>query len=291
MTFLEKLSAGKPMILDGPMGTELNKRGFDTTLPLWSAGAIMKSPADVEAIHRDYINAGADIITTNTFRTNFRTFLKAGLNIDDAKNATFRAVAAARHAVKMNPRKTKVWIAGSISPLEDCYRPDLSPDYGTAFNEHRQMASWLAEAEVDFLLIETMNNIREAQAATRAAAETGLPVAVSFILNDADHLLNGDNVFDAYNATIDLGATIFSINCTHHQTITDFLNKYNQIIKLPVMVYPNAGILNSAMNWQPDHSFTPQRFSEIASKWFEIGVQIIGGCCGTGPEFIGRIRK
>ncbi|MDO9549312.1 MAG: homocysteine S-methyltransferase family protein [Candidatus Marinimicrobia bacterium] len=290
MNFSEYLSTSKRMVLDGPMGTELHRRGIDTSLPLWSAAAIRENPAVIQAIHIDYIDAGADIITSNTFRTNTRTFRKAGLTENDAKLATFRAVELGRNAVNNVSHKDRIWIAGSISPLEDCYRPDLSPDYSTALLEHREKARWLADAGVDFILIETMNNFQEAKAAVEAAVETGLPVALSFILIDKDHILNGGKIIEAYDQLKDAGIQLFSINCCHHQIISDFISKYSRKIRLPLMVYPNAGHNDRVTGWKTDPDFTPQSYSKIAARWFEHGVKIIGGCCGTSPKYIQQIK-
>jgi len=277
------------MILDGPMGTELNRRGIDTSLPLWSAVAVRENPAIIQTIHTDYINAGADIITSNTFRTDTRTFQKAGFHRDDARLATFQAVELARNAINRATTTKPTWIAGSMSPLEDCYRPDLSPDVDTALREHREKARWLADAGVDFILIETMNNIREASAAAQAAIETGLPVAVSFTLINKDHILNGDKIIDAYNHLKNMGIHLFSINCCHYQIISDFISKYIHKIQLPLMIYPNADHYNPASGWKTDPDFNPQSYSEIAARWFKQGVRIIGGCCGIGTEFIQHI--
>lgn len=290
MNFSDHLASGKRMILDGPMGTELDRRGVNISLPLWSATAIRENPAIIQTIHQDYINAGADIITSNTFRTDARTFRKAGLTADDAKRATYKAVELAQSAIANAALNRKVWIAGSMSPLEDCYRPNLSPAFDTALNEHREKARWLADAGVDFILIETMNNITEARAAVQAASETGLPVAVSFILIDKDHILNGEEIIAAYKLLQDTGIQLFSINCCHYQIISDFIAKNIHAVRLPLMVYPNAGFLDQATGWQTDHNFTPQSFSKTAGNWFKQGVQIIGGCCGTGPEYIRQIR-
>ena len=291
MNFSEYLLTKKRIVLDGPMGTELNQRGINTSLPLWSATAILESPELITAIHTDYINAGADIITSNTFRTDTRTFQKAGLTGNDAKQASYQAVDLAKKAVNNLSPNNRIWIAGSMSPLEDCYRPDLSPNFDSALIEHREKAGWLADAGVDFILIETMNNFQEAKTAAQAALETGLPVAVSFILIDSDHILNGDNIINAYNRMQKTGIQLFSINCCHHQIISDFISKHINKIHLPLMVYPNAGRIDLLTGWKNDPEFTPQHYSDIVTNWFEQGVQIIGGCCGTGPDFIRLIQQ
>jgi len=286
MTFSDYLKTQKVLILDGAMGTELQRRGVDITLPLWSAKAINEHPEVIGKIHCDYIAAGADIITTNTFRTDLRTFQKAGLPQDDAHQATIKAVNLAREAIRITAVKRKIWIAGSMAPLEDCYHPELTPDYQTAFNEHLLKAAWLAQAGVDFILVETMNSLNEALAATRAALTTGLPVATSLILRDKDQILNGEAILPAYLALKKEGITIFSINCTHHSIITAFLNTYAKWIQLPLMVYANAGIFNNQKGWEEDPQFTPLLYQQIAQIWLNHGVKIIGGCCGTDPSYI-----
>lgn len=291
MNFLEYIASGHKLVLDGPMGTELHYRGVNTELPLWSAAAIQTHPQTICEIHTDYIKAGADIITTNTFRTDSRTFRKAGLSAADAREATLQAVALARGAIDRASPNKKVWLAGSMSPLEDCYRPDLTPPYDIALAEHREKADWLADAGVDFILIETMNSITEAEAAARAALKTGLPVAVSFILGDKDYLFNGEQISSALSRISHFGIQILSINCCHHRIITDFLRDYFDKIPLPLMVYPNAGYYDPRQGWQTDPDFTPQRFSNIANFWFDKGIQIIGGCCETGPAYIRAISK
>ncbi|MGH9425268.1 MAG: homocysteine S-methyltransferase family protein, partial [Terriglobia bacterium] len=180
----------KPLlILDGAMGTELQRRGVDTGLPLWSANALISHPETVLQIHKDYIEAGADIITTNTFRTTRRTMHRANLP-DRSSQLTANAVEHAHQACKSFPDR-EILIAGSIAPLEDCYRPDLVPSDRELREEHAELAERLAEASVDFILLETMNTIREIYAACAAAKATGKEVVASFICNTKGELYGG----------------------------------------------------------------------------------------------------
>ena len=176
--FLVRLAAGGVLLLDGATGTELQRRGVDTSLPLWSARALVEAPDVLRAIHADYAAAGADIITTNTFRTHGRTLTRAGLG-ERAHALNQLAVQIAREAAQQADRE--IFVAGSISPLEDCYSPQLVPPDGELWIEHAEMARDLAQAGCDLLLVETMNTIREAVIAARCAATTGLPVCVSFV--------------------------------------------------------------------------------------------------------------
>lgn len=288
INLLERLNQHKPLILDGAMGTELSRRGFPIDLPLWSAKCVLDHSEAIQKIHEDYIHIGADIITTCTFRTDSRTFKKAELSADDARSATVKAVRIAKSSVDTVKPDRQIWIAGSMSTLEDCYRPELAPNSETARKEHREKAAWLAEAGVDFILIETMNSFTEAIATSTSAIETGLPVITSFILNQYGKILNDDDLFEACSELKALGVNGISVNCTHHSIITSVLNRLVGI-GLPVCVYPNAGVYDDKDGWKNDPLFTPESYSKIASDWIRKGVRIVGGCCGTSPEHIQAI--
>ncbi|HJW84596.1 MAG TPA: homocysteine S-methyltransferase family protein, partial [Anaerolineae bacterium] len=180
--FRSLLAARELLILDGATGTELARRGVDTGLPLWSANGLIRAPDVVRAIHADYVRAGANIITTNTFRTHRRNLAHAGLD-HRARELTHLAVQIARDAIQLSnhPPNQPLFVAGSMSPLEDCYSPDRVPPDDQLRAEHCEIAEHLAEAGCDLLLVETMNTIREATLAAEAAKSTGLPVCVSFV--------------------------------------------------------------------------------------------------------------
>lgn len=291
MSFTTRLLEKTPLILDGAMGTELSRRGVSIQLPLWSANTLLENPEVVKQVHIDYINAGVDIITTNTFRTDSRTFQKAGLTKMGAYSSTQLAIEIAKSAIDIVSTGRRIWIAGSMSPLEDCYHPELSPDYKTAFEEHKEKALWLSEAGVDFILVETMNTFQEALAATKAALNTGLPVITSFICNSEGNIFNGDDMFKAYLKLKTLKINGFSINCTHHSIISTFLEQYLHRIEIPVAVYANAGFYNKDSGWKDDINFSPENYAQITQNWVAMGVKIAGGCCGTSPEYIHEIAE
>ena len=144
------------------MGTELLRRGVDISLPLWSAHALETDPGIVRKIHLEYLKVGADVITTNTFRTTTRTFLKV---IDDPVLAREKARAATMIAVDLIKEiigEGNTLIAGSISTLEDCYCPELFPGIAVAEREFKEQGEWLVEASVDLLLSETLGRLDEA---------------------------------------------------------------------------------------------------------------------------------
>jgi methionine synthase I (cobalamin-dependent) len=139
----------------------------------------------VRQIHAENVAAGAAILTANTFRTHARN----GFG-ERAASATALAVRLAREAALGSQRT--VWVAGSLSPLEDCYTPDLVPEGEDLEREHGLQSEALAGAGCDLVLVETMNTLREARAALRAATATGLPVVVSLVSDGQGHLLSGE---------------------------------------------------------------------------------------------------
>jgi S-methylmethionine-dependent homocysteine/selenocysteine methylase len=283
-TFAQLLEAGRVLILDGAMGTELQRRGADTALPLWSARALVDNPNLVLEIHRAYIEAGADIVTTNTFRTTRRTFRRAGLP-DRSEELVKRAVELARQAQETFPER-RVLVAGSIAPLEDCYRPDLVPGDTELEGEHGELASRLAAAGVDVLLLETMNTTREAAAACRAASATGKDVCVSFLCTVQADLYDGSQIPEVVRSLIPLRPTAFSVNCVSARSIVNAVRQVRAATSLPIGVYANVGLPEQEQGWEFTHDVSDGEYATYASSWVAAGAQIIGGCCGTTPHTI-----
>jgi len=278
------------LILDGAMGTELQRREVDTGLPLWSANALMVHPEIVLQIHKDYATAGADIITTNTFRTTKRMLLRANLP-DRSKQLTAMALGLAKQAREAFPDR-EVLIAGSMAPLEDCYRPDLVPPERELRDEHAELATRLADADVDFLLVETMNTIREAYAACEAAKATGKEVVVSFICNDDGNLYGGESLQEAIRTLAPLEPAAFGLNCVSPRYLQPAIVNLKETTRLPFAVYGNVGVPGKESEvWEFTHDLTVHQYAEQALGWKQMGASIIGGCCGTTPEYIRAVKE
>lgn len=277
------------LVLDGAMGTELHRLGVETDLPLWSALALMSHPETVLQIHREYVIAGADILTANTFRTTPRTFTKAGQQ-ERSEALTALAVALARKAAEEVPERA-VLVAGSIAPLEDCYRPDLVPSDDELQGEHELHAARLARAGVDFILLETMGTIREARAALTAARETGNEAVLSFICREDGCLLSGEPLDDAVRAVAPLEPTILSVNCVPVTQINPALAALSAAWPGPWGVYANAGRPEDRASGVITTAVHPEEYREEARHWIAMGARLIGGCCGTNPAHIGAVRS
>jgi S-methylmethionine-dependent homocysteine/selenocysteine methylase len=285
------LLARSPLVLfPGAMGTELQRRGFVTALPLWSAAANLDAPNLVRRIHDEYFEAGADVAVTNTFRTTPRAFAKAGRE-GEARRALDAAVATALASKEAASRR--VFVAGSFAPLEDCYRPDLVPDGRALRAEHASQAAWLAEAGVDFLLPETINAGLEAEIMAEAASATGLPFIVSFVTGETGALLDGTPLAEAVARTDLPGRMGVSLNCRSLDTMDFAFRELAAAYDGAIGLYPNGvGHAHDGFGWCADgHDHGVEDFVASALTWQRAGARIVGGCCGTTPAYIRAIHQ
>ena len=291
----ERLRAGTPLVLDAAMGSDLDRRGLPTTLPLWSALGLLERPDLVRQIHLDNLLAGADIVTTDTFRTTSRTLLKAGLDPARAPDLDAQAVRLAREA-RAAAGRPDAYVAGSIAPLEDCYLPVFATPPEIALAEHRAQASSLAAAGVDLLMIETMPTATEAAIALQAAVETGLPATVGFVCaapepDEPVRLLSGETLAFAVERVSQLGSAAIFVNCAAPSVITAALRELRELTTLPIGAYANVGHVDERVGWAPDQRLTGDRYAQDARRWIDFGARVVGGCCGTHPEHTAALRR
>ncbi len=283
-----------PRVLDGATGTELERRGIPAALPLWSAAALDSAPNVVTAIHREYIEAGADIIAANTFRTNVRTLARAGRTADGPRLNQL-AVALARRAVAdatapPRPAGLRILVAASVAPVEDCYCPQRVPTAATLQSEHRQMMAWLQAAHPDLIWIETMTTIREARAAAEAAATLTLPFVISFTTQETGELLGGEPLADAVAAALPFGPLAVGVNCIPPRGLTTLLPRLRQLTTLPLAAYAHVNNAAPIPGWTYGQMMDADEYGRTARSWLNLGAAIVGGCCGTTPEHIRAIR-
>jgi len=278
------------IVLDGAMGSELERRGVNTELPLWSAVALDVAPDIVEQIHGEYLAAGAQVITANTFRTNVRALAKAGI-AHRARELTCRAIALARRAIQAHTPSVRVLIAGSIAPAEDCYSPELVPSDAELLEEHNILATCLADAGADLLLIETQNTIREAVAALRAARSTHKPCWISFTLNGYNQLLSGEPLSEAVRAVLPHQPQAVLINCIPVPQMASAIQQLRTLVPvhIPIGAYANAGRTDEHGRWTAEGGVSPDDYAKAAGEWRALGATIIGGCCGTAPAHIAAL--
>lgn len=286
-----------PALLDGAMGTELERRGARMDAPLWSAHALVEAPELVRAIHLDYLRAGAQVITTNTFRTHARN-LAAGGRAHEAAALTRLAVTLALEAreafAREDPQAARAArIAGSISPLEDCFRPADSPGC-QAEPEHQAMAATLAAAGCDLLLVETMGRVDEATAAARAAQGLGCPVWLGAVCRADGRMLAGESLAALVAGLDGLAVQALLVNCTELGDLPAAIPALVTAAGATDMLlgtYPHTGRRDPEQGFVT-HASTCEAFAAAAARWARAApLRLIGSCCGSTPAWTAALGR
>ncbi|HEY3350220.1 MAG TPA: homocysteine S-methyltransferase family protein [Thermoanaerobaculia bacterium] len=279
--FRARLRCGPPLVLDAAMGTDLLARGARLPAPLWSAQALLDAPELVEAIHRENAEAGADVLTIASFRLHRRNLRGSSCSLSQAELIA-TAVNLARRAARGEEKS--LWIAGSLAPLEDCYRPDRVPSEAEISSEHAEMAAALAAAGVDLILVETMNTVREAAAAARGAAATGLPAVVSCVTDGNGRLLSGEPVEDFARALLSLPSPpdALGVNCVPARSLAADLARLAAAAPgVPLAAYGNTF----------GDPVPPENDAALAAEWVRLGARLAGGCCGTTAAHTAAVAR
>ena len=265
-----------PLIMDGAMGTELMNRGLKMPLPLWSADTNITNPEVVKSVHLDYVNAGADIIGTNTFRTTTWTYRKIGLSHkvsqDRARTSLMKAVDLARES---NPKI----LGASLTSIEDCYDPSLYPGRSITEDTYGENIGWFLDAGVDVILFETMGHIEEIKIALETVKDLDHKVWLSLIMKDKDHILSGHHINDVF-MLCDKNIDCLMLNCN---TIAK-TNETLEIIKDNWInswgVYPNLGLSEPEPDGEIEEKVQETDFKETILSYLKMNPKIIGSCCG-----------
>ncbi len=285
-----------PIVLDGATGTEIERLGGPLRAPLWSAQALLDDPALVQRIHRDYLAAGAQVLTTNSFRTHARNLAAAGLG-ERAAELTTLAVSLARAArddfTREHPDGEHVRIAGAVSPLADCFRPEDSPG-SRAGPEHRAICEQLVDAGADLLLIETMSRVDEARAAVAAALGLGRPIWLAVVARADGRLLAGEALTDLVAALAGLELQALLLNCTElghlPAALPALLAAADHRPELWLGADPHTGRHDPTTGWST-HATEPEQFAEQLAAWSARAPRLglLGGCCGSTPARIAAL--
>lgn len=294
----------QPLILDGAMATELEKRGVDTNSNLWSARALLTDPNAVYAVHYSYFAAGADIAITNTYQANVPAFEKIGLTAAASKALIAKAVQVAQQArtdyLAASDNARDLYVAGSVGPY-GAYLADGS-EYTGAYQLDRKAyqvfhyprIAQLVASGVDVLAIETQPNFAEIQAVVALLQEEFPQQAawVSLSIKDAQTLCDGTPLAEVVTyLNQQPQVVVLGVNCTALTNVTAVLQTLQPLTDKPLLVYPNSGeeYDPSDKTWHMQKD-TPQ-FSELVPKWQATGAQLIGGCCRTTPGDIEQISQ
>ena len=277
---LQDLMAHAPVVTDGAIGTQLMARGLLTgeCPDSWN----ISSPAKVEEVARRYVESGSEIILTNTFRSN-RVALEAHGLAGKLEEINLAGVEIARRAASHT-----AYVFASIGPSGKMLVADevSEADLKKAFVEQIKV---LAAAGVDGLAIETMSDLAEAKLAVAAAHETNLPVVASMVFDsgkDKDRTMMGATPEQAAEELTAAGADVIGANCG--LGIAGYIpvcQRLHAATDRPIWIKPNAG-LPEIVDGKVVYRTTPEAFAAFVPAMVQAGASFIGGCCGTGPEFI-----
>lgn len=286
-SFLSTLKSKKVLLCDGAMGTELQRRGLKVgDCP---EEYNLTHPEIIQAIHKDYLNAGSDIVETNTFGANRLRLKFYGLE-DKVREINSAAVNNAKLVCPKN-----LFIAGSVGPLGELLEPLGNISENFAYEVFAEQAKILEEAGVDILFIETMMAIEEAVLAVRAAKEnTFLPVSASMTFELGKTGLRtpwGVDIQTAVNELANAGADIIGSNCGKgFDEMIQVINEMSRLTNKAIVAQSNAGI-PELVDGNLIYVETPEMIAPKVHELLKFGVNIIGGCCGTNPTHIKKMRE
>lgn len=293
------------VILDGGLATQLERRGADLDDPLWSAKLLLENPDLIRGVHHDYLQAGADVITTASYQATFQELGQRGLNCTDAADVLRSSVLLAQQA------RDQFWFhadehTGRLPPLVAAsigsygaflhdgseYRGDYGLSVEQLVDFHRPRFDVLARSGADLLACETIPCLAEGRALVQLLREySTTPAWLGFSCKDQEHVCHGERLADCILAAqAQPNVVACGINCTAPNLVSGLLRSINQVTSKPIIVYPNSGETWEAASrcWRGHGEAS---WTSLASQWRDLGARLIGGCCRTTPDDIAALRR
>lgn len=288
--------AGRVLVSDGGLATELEARGHDLSDALWSARLLLDDPDAITAVHRDFYRAGAAIATTATYQASVDGFATRGIDRAGAVELWRRGVELAQRArAELSDDGRERWVAASVGPygaaLADGseYRGRYGLSIAQLVSWHRPRIEVLAEAGADVLALETVPDVDEAEALSRIVDGMGVPAWLSYTIS-GDRTRAGQPLRDAF-AVADGVAEIVAVgvNCCDPSDVAPAIAAARAVTSKPVIVYPNSGEGwdGDRRQWVGPPRFRPQQ----AAAWVTAGASIVGGCCRVGCADIAALVR
>ncbi len=284
-------------IIDGGLASELEAAGARIGGPLWSAHVLEDEPEKLAAVHRAYIEAGAECLATCSYQVSRMGYAEVGLRPEQADAALLRSVAIARAVVAEFPAK-RVLVAGSLGPYGAAlhnggeYTGDYNCTHADLVSFHRDRIEVFARAQgdaaPDLLAFETFPSLDEARAVGEALAPwPELRAWFSFSCRDDRHVAHGESVAEVAALVASFPQTVaIGVNCVPARWLPSLTLELKRGSTKPVVVYPNSGEGWDAANRCWTGQTDPVDFGRQAAEWFRLGASIVGGCCRIGPEHI-----
>ena len=301
--FAHWLDAGDPVLLDGGLGTELERRGHRQLGRLWSAALVRTNPTAIREVHREYMEAGAKIITTATFQAAVPTLRSTGLHRAEAEEFLRDAVALATRErdrfVRRHPGHYRPLVAASIGPYGAslCNGAEYTGAYDITDKQlisfHVERMRVLGESEADMIACETIPSLPEARILLQLLQALPSRWAwLSLMCRDESHLADGSSLCEVLKRAQDVpNLCAIGINCIAPRIAVRTIDTLQRYATAPILVYPNASNAWDSATHQPEDEAVPEAFAREAQTWVQAGAQIIGGCCRTTPAHVQALGR
>ena len=286
-------------LLDGGMGQELLRRSSRPVTPMWSADIMLHEPELVKGLHLDYIKAGANVITLNTYTSTPQRLAREN-QLDQLQHLHQNAKSVAVQAVKESGDQS-IRIAGCLPPLVASYKSEACLGFQESLETYRKLVA-LQLSVCDLFICETMSSIVEASAACHAALESGKDVWVAFTVADNTQqvLRSGEPLSLALEAINELQPQAILLNCSQPEAISASWSTLKQYASDACQIGAYANGFTSVDNLYPGDTveklavrtdLAPNEYAEFALTWINNGASLIGGCCEIGPEHINALYR
>ena len=276
----QNLVSQGPLILDGATGSNLMKAGMPKGVctEQW----ILEHPAALTKLQQEYVDAGSQIIYAPTFAANRISLKEHGLE-DEMISMISRLVSLSKSCAK-----ERCYVAGDLTTTGKTDIP-----YEELYNVYQEQISCLADAGADLLVAETMMTLDETMAAVEAAhAVCGLPILCSLTIESDGSLFFGGNIFETAVTLQEIGADAVGINCSSGpDQFESIISSLKDSLTVPVIAKPNAGMPTIDEKGEAHYSMDAPEYARHMKRLVELGADIVGGCCGTTPEFIRELVK
>jgi homocysteine S-methyltransferase len=300
MTYRDQLRFETARVLDGGMASELEFLGANISGPLWSAHVLEDAPEKIIAVHRAYLEAGADVLLTASYQVSRKGYAEFGLDPHRADQALLRSVELACAARAEFPSR-QILVAVSLGPYGAAFHngSEYHGNYNCTFADlvqfHQERIAVLAESNADFLAFETLPSFEEARAIGQALKPWPDLAAWFTFVCPAYRAANlqvahGESLRECATLTAGFPQTVaVGINCSPPIWIPNLIAELRQASEKPIVIYPNSG-----EDWDAEArcwtgSSDPAEFGQQARQWYAAGAQLVGGCCRTRPSHIRQI--
>ena len=280
---------GKIILYDGAIGTMLQKKGLKPgDMPDLMN---ISSPGIVEEVLRLYIEAGSDIICTNTFGANAFALRNTGFTPDEIISSGVKIARQAISNASIDDSKRKnIKIAGDIGPIGQLLEPFGDMELDEAITIFKEQATAFEKAGADFIALETMGDLNEMGAAIKAVKEnTNLPILATMTFDKTGRTFMGVDVKSFIDLAEESGVTAIGMNCSlEPKEMFPVAKEFARIANLPLIFKLNAGLPDGTTG---SYTVGPEEYAQQLLPYVELGMKIAGGCCGTSPEYIAELRR